>query len=176
VEDFVIRLATRADEPGIQNVIRTVYEEYGWPWFPDDYHRDLYNIEAAYFNKGGYFWIAEIAGQVVGTTGLEVFDPFPGEFGIAVIDGVKRGAGCDCSLERLYLLGTARGKGIGRKLLQHTIDHAKTMSRKRLEIWSDKKLTQAHRLYEKFGAVPIGDRLCHDPDQSPEWGLTIDLK
>jgi hypothetical protein len=44
-----------------------------------------------------------------------------------------------------------------------------------MEIWSDKKLLDGHRLYEKVGAVLVGERLCHDPDQSPEWGLVLDL-
>jgi len=25
------------------------------------------------------------------------------------------------------------------------------------------------------GAITIGERICHDPDQSPEWGLVIKL-
>lgn len=171
----IIRLATRADEPAIQRVIRTVYEEYGWPWFPDDYHKDLYDIDTAYFDKGGYFWVSELDGTVVGTVGLEVFPAFPGKQGTVMISGALRGAGCDCSLERLYLISSARGQGIGQRLLQHSLDSAKKLGCKKMEIWSDKKLTLAHPLYQKLGAVQIGDRLCHDPDQSPEWGLTIDL-
>ena len=172
---FKIRLATREDEPAIQHVIRTVYEEYGWPWFPDGYHKDLYDIEDGYFAKGGYFWVAELDGETVGTVGLEVFPPFPGDDGSTLVDGALRGAGCDCSLERLYLLDKARGRGIGQSLLLCTIEHAKALNLKRMEIWSDKKLVMAHALYQKIGAIPIGERLCHDPDQSPEWGMIIPL-
>ncbi len=173
-----IRLATRADEPDIQHVIRTVYEEYGWPWCPEDYHRDLYDIDAGYFNKGGFFWVGELDGAVVGTTALEVFSKFPQASEsdpITIVDGAKRGAGCDCSIERLYLLKEARGKGIGKQMLNFTIEFAKSLGRNRMEIWSDKKLTDAHKLYERLGAIHIGDRLCHDPDQSPEWGMIVNL-
>lgn len=170
-----IRLATRADEPAIQHVIRTVYDEYNWPWDPEDYHKDLYDLDQYYFNVGGQFWVAEVDGQVVGTTALEVFPAFPGEEGIADVNGVRRGAGCDCSIERLYLLAEARGHGLGKALLQQTIDAAKAKGCRRMEIWSDKRLYEAHKLYEKIGAIQIGDRLCHDPDQSPEWGMILNL-
>ena len=196
---FNIRLATREDESAIQHVIRTVYEEYNWPWDPKDYHRDLYDIDEAYFAKGGYFWVAELDGEVVGTTALEVFKmtPFYGhkmegivwtdEDGkthfpgmerkdpLVWVDHVIRCPECDCSLERLYLLPQGRGKGYGAAMFQHTVEHAKEIGCQRMEIWSDKKLTMAHKLYEKFGARRIGERLCHDPDQSPEWGMIIDL-
>ncbi len=172
---FTIRLASRADEPAIQHVIRTVYEEYGWPWYPGDYHKDLYDIDAAYYGHGGAFWVAEIDGQVVGTTGLERFEAFPEGDNLVMVNGALRGAGCDCSIERLYLLKEARGQGIGIALLQQTIDGAKERGCKRMEIWSDKRLGEAHRLYEKFGARMVGERLCHDPEQSPEWGMVLDL-
>jgi putative acetyltransferase len=170
---FEIRIATRADEPAIQQVIRHVYDEYGWPWYPEDYHQDLYNIDVAYFDKGGYFWVAEIDGEVVGTSALEVFPAFPGSDGMVEVNGALRG--CDCSLERLYLVAGARGKGIGKLLYNHTVVFAKSIGRKRMEIWSDKKLLEAHVLYQRSGAVRIGDRLCHDPEQSPEWGMVVSL-
>ncbi|MBS1702615.1 MAG: GNAT family N-acetyltransferase [Armatimonadetes bacterium] len=172
---LTIRLATRADEPGIQHVIRTVYEEYGWPWDPEDYHKDLYDIQTYYFDHGGHFWVAELDGKVVGTAALEVFSAFPNGDATVMVDGFVRGAGCDCSIERLYVLAETRGKGVGSGLWRTVIDAAKARGCRRMEIWSDKRLEEAHRLYEKTGAQRIGDRLCHDPDQSPEWGMVLNL-
>lgn len=170
-----IRLASRADEPAIQHVIRTVYEEYGWPWDPDDYHQDLYDIQKFYFDHGGYFWVAEYDDRIVGTTALEVFPSFPMGETTVLVDGVTRGASCDCSIERLYVLPEARGLKIGSALWRQVVQQARELGRQRLEIWSDKRLHEAHRLYEKYGAVRVGERLCHDPDQSPEWGMILDL-
>ncbi len=172
---FEIRLATRSDEPAIQHVIRTVYEEYGWPWFPDGYHLDLYNTDEGYFKKGGSFWVGVLDGEIIATTALEVFPAFPGDTGLVMVDGALRGAGCDCSLERLYMLKIGRGKGLGSQLFRNTADHARTLGCRRMEIWSDKKLLDGHKLYERVGAVHVGERLCHDPDQSPEWGLIFEL-
>lgn len=170
-----IRLATRADEPAIQHVIRTCYEILGWGWFPDGYHADLYNIDAHYFAKGNAFYVAELDGAVVGTVALDFMPPIPGSEGTVLQDGFIRVCGADCSLERLYVLPEARGKGIGMALWQITIDDAKAKGCQRMEIWSDKLLEDAHRLYERHGAYRVGERLCHDPSQSPEWGMAYDL-
>jgi len=44
-----------------------------------------------------------------------------------------------------------------------------------VEIWSDKRFEQAHRLYQRFGARPVADRFIFDPDRCEEWGLVVDL-
>jgi GNAT superfamily N-acetyltransferase len=170
-----IRIATRADEPALQHVIRTVYEEYDWGWFPDGYHEDLYDIETFYFAKGNQFFVAELDGEVVGTAAVDFMPQLPQGDGTVVVDGVIRVAAADCSLERLYVLPHARGKGVGSGLWRATIEAAKEKGCKVMEIWSDKRLEDAHRLYEKLGAIRAGERLCHDPDQSPEWGMAFNI-
>lgn len=168
-----IRLATRADEPAIQNVIKTCYDILGWGWFPEGYHEDLYNIDDFYFNKGNFFFVAEIDGTVVGTAAIDFMPRLPDGDGTTVSEGVIRVANADCSLERLYVLPEARGKGVGMALWQATIDAAREKGCQLMEIWSDKLLEEAHRLYEKRGAARVGERLCHDPSQSPEWGMSF---
>lgn len=44
-----------------------------------------------------------------------------------------------------------------------------------MEIWSDKRFVEAHRLYQRLGAFVVADRICSDPDNSPEWGLLLPL-
>jgi putative acetyltransferase len=170
-----IRLATRADEPSIQHVIETVFIEYGWPWEAEDYHSDLYNIEEAYFATGGKFWVFEVDGTVVGTVALDIFDTLPNDKEIVSIDGLPRVGGADCSVERLYVLPGYRGRKIGFQLWTQVTDEARVIGRKRMEVWSDKLLEDAHKLYQRVGAVQLGDRLCPSPDQSPEWGFKLDL-
>ena len=170
-----IRLATRADEAAIQHVIRTCYEILDWGWFPDGYHEDLYNIQAFYFDKGNLFYVAELEGTVVGTVAVDFMPSLPDGDGTTVHNDVIRVANADCSLERLYVLPEARGKGVGMALWQVTIDAAKERNCKVMEIWSDKLLEDAHRLYEKRGATRVGERLCHDPSQSPEWGMAFPI-
>ncbi len=107
-------------------VVRAVYAEHGFTWDAGGYHADLEDVTASYLS----FFVAELDGTIVGTAGLS-----------------RRG-----SLERLYMLSSGRGKGVGGVLLRAVIEDARKRGFVRLEIWTDKVLTDAHRLYERFGA------------------------
>ena len=170
----MIRRATGEDAPGIRRTIKAVYDEYGFPWYPDGYHLDLYEFDAHYLQADVPFWVAEIDGEIRGTIALMLHPPIPGE-GVATVDGVVRVAGTDCSLERLYVDPSARRLGLGRALNEAAFSEARKRGLKGVEIWSDKLFVPAHALYERLGAVAVGDRLCHDPQQSPEWGFRLDL-
>ena len=156
-----IRRAESADAAAIAAVVRTVYDEHGFTWDAEGYHRDLRDAATHY---GGAFWVAEVDGEIVGTAGLELG-----------ADGVGGLPGCDCSLERLYVLGRARGRGAGSALLRAVLDEARAHGRRRLAIWSDKRLEDAHRLYERFGARVAAERVHDDPDASDEWGLVLEV-
>ena len=172
-----IRLATQNDVEHAVRIVRAVYEEYGFTWDPEVYHADLYDLEGHYLRLGNPFWLAEWEGLPVGTVALEVFDPLPeGDGKICLHEGKVRVAGADCSLERLYVHPEARRRGIGGALTAQVIEEAKRRGRTRMELWSDKRFGPAHQLYGGFGAEVVGDRICDDPDVSPEWGLRIDLE
>ena len=148
-EEARIRLALASDSAAAARVVRTVYEEYGFTWDEHGYHADLRDVEAAY----AAFFVAEFDGRIVGTAGLS-------EHG---------------SLERLYVLPDARGSGAGSALFAAVADEARRRGHDRLEIWSDKRFEDAHRLYRREGARVIGERVHDDPDSSHEWGLVLDL-
>jgi uncharacterized protein (DUF885 family) len=56
------------------------------------------------------------------------------------------------------------------------IEEARAHGRRKLAIWSDKRLEDAHRLYERLGACATAERVHDDPDQSHEWGLVLELR
>ena len=145
-----VRRAIAADSPAVAVVVRAVYDEFGFTWDEAGYHADLRDVEATY----AAFYIADVDGRIVGTAGL-----------------TSHG-----SLERLYVLAEARGSGAGSALLTAVADEARRRGHDRLEIWSDKRFTDAHRLYERHGARVIGERVHDDPDSSHEWGLVLDLQ
>jgi len=144
-----VRRAVAADSPAVAAVVRAVYDEFGFTWDEAGYHADLGDVEEFY----AAFYVAEVDGRIVGAAGLT-------------------GHG---SLERLYVLPEARGSGAGSALLTAVADEARRHGHDRLEIWSDKRFTAAHRLYERHGAHVIGERVHDDPDSSHEWGLLLDL-
>lgn len=155
--------------------MKAVYDEYGFTWDAEEYHADLYDPEAFYFRNGDTFLVAESDG-IDGVVALCHHAPIPGDAGGTVThEGKVRAAGSDCSLERLYVHPDARRRGLGEALTRQVIDRAKAEGLAAMELWSDKRFGDAHRLYGRFGAETIGERICHDPDQSPEWGLLIRL-
>jgi putative acetyltransferase len=174
---FTIRVARPDDSPEVVRVIKAVYDEYGFTWDAEEYHADLYDLKGHYIDHGCPFFVAELApGRLGGTAALEVFPALPGETGTLVMfDDRVRIGGCDCSMERLYVDPETRRSGMGRALTQQLIAAAVERGLRHMEIWSDKRFDKAHALYKSFGARVVGDRICHDPDQSPEWGLILDL-
>ena len=172
-----IRLARQEDSPAVVDIIKSVFDEYAFTWEEADYHADLYDLKAHYFDQGHLFWMAETdEGKTIGTAALSFFGRLPGATGTTVdLDGEVRLAGCDCSLNRLYVKPDSRKLGAGSALMKTVTEAAKGKGCQQMEIWSDKRFADAHRLYERFGARVIGDRICDDPDVSPEWGLLLEL-
>ena len=147
---------------GVIAVVRAVYDEYGWTWEAEGYHRDLYNVEEYYLRRGGMFW-ALLAGDVAQPPSA-VDEAVVGCVGV-----VPHGE--ECELHRMYLLAAHRGRGLGRRLLETAMAFGRECGCRRMRAWSDVKLTAAHGLYLACGFVRQGDRICDDPDQSHEYGF-----
>jgi GNAT superfamily N-acetyltransferase len=175
-DGMILRPATAADSAAVAAVVEAVYTEYGFAWEPDGCQTDLYDLGAHYLDRGHLVWVVTGATGVEGVIGLKLFEPVPGQMGSAVaVDGAVRLAGCDSALARLYVHPRARRRGTGTDLLRTAIDAARQQGRRAVEIWSDKRFEEAHRLYKRFGARPVTDRVIFDPDRCEEWGLVIKL-
>jgi putative acetyltransferase len=173
---LAVREAVQGDSLGAAEVVRVVYEEFGFSWEPEGYHADLYDLQGHYLDAGHVFVVAEIDGQIIGTAALEFFPCLPGAVGEEIdLDGTIRIGGCDCALNRLYVHPAARRKGAAWALVSVLLECSRSRGCKAMEIWSDKRFTAAHELYAALGARQITDRICNDPDVSPEWGLVLEL-
>ncbi|RYG36429.1 GNAT family N-acetyltransferase [bacterium] len=164
---LTVRIASNADQEAVIHVIKTVYDEFGFPWYPEGYHVDLYDLDAHYRDHGDTFYLAELDGQPVGTAALELFPKIERE--------LRRVPGVDCSVERLYVLPSIRRAGVATALMNRVIEDARAAGRTRMEIWTDKNFTAAHALYQRLGAEVVAERLCDDPEESPEWGMALNL-
>lgn len=141
-----------AHAAGVIQVVQGVFEEYGFTWEADGYCKDLYDPQTHYVAPGGMFWTALDGRRVVGCVGLRM-------------------CGRRSELHRMYLLRSHRGRGLGRRLLETCLNHAREHGCVAMRAWSDVKLVDAHRLYLKHGFVRDGERICDDPDQSREYGF-----
>ncbi len=138
-------------------VVEDVYREFRFTWEPGGYHWDVLHPEDAYPPPDHCFDVALIGDEVVGTVGGEARE------GVA-------------ELKRLYLRDRCRGLGIGRALAERFLAWARSRGCTRAILWSDKRFTDAHRLYGKLGFRVMSERICEtDPDKSSEWGYTLDL-
>lgn len=117
---------------------------------------DLPDLADRLARAGGRGWVVEDHGSVVACVGVVPAD----------VDGV-RGA----ELKRLYVAAGHRRRGLGRGLVGLVEDHAQdVLGARALDLWSDTRFEDAHRLYERCGYRPTGEtRRLHDPSDTTEY-------
>ena len=137
-QDFLIRDWQKSDRDRAAQVIADVLAEYGLPWQPTEADRDVIEVEQAYLQSGGEFWVVEFQGNIVGTAAY-----YPINRGKQAVE-----------IRKMYLLPEVRGKGLGKYLL-HQLENAIAKKGFR-EIWIETAsvLSEAVVLYEKNGYQP----------------------
>lgn len=137
-QDFTVRDWQKSDREAAAGVIRQVLEEYGLPWQPREADQDVIEVESAYLEVGGEFWVVEKESQIVGTA---AYQPIP------------RGQNA-VEIRKMYLLPEVRGQGLGVYLLEQ-LEKA-IACRNYQEIWIETAtiLKEAVRLYELNGYQP----------------------
>ena len=137
-KDFTIRDWQINDRDSAAAVIHQVLEEYGLPWQPELADRDVIEVESAYLDMGGEFWVVEYEAIIVGT---------------AAYQPIARGNNA-VEIRKMYLLPEVRGQGLGVYLLKQ-LEKAIAMNDYQ-EIWIETAtiLKEAVRLYECNGYEP----------------------
>ncbi|HAF21410.1 MAG TPA: GNAT family N-acetyltransferase [Blastocatellia bacterium] len=145
-----IRSASNRDGERIAELVFNVLAEYGLSPDPETTDADLKDIETNYLQRGGLFEVVE-----------DEENNLLGSFGIYPIDRET------CELRKMYLIPRARGLGLGKYVLQRTIEQAKKLGFKQVVLETSSKLIAANRLYTKFGFKPIdSDHLAVRADQA----------
>jgi len=135
--NYSFRPATNDDRLTIEGLVFGVLAEYGLSPDPSGTDSDLHDIQAAYITSGGSFdLLMDDSGSVVGSVGV-----FPV-------------SSSTCELRKMYLLRSARGHGLGRRLLEHALARATESGFTRVVLETAAVLREAVTLYERYGFRP----------------------
>lgn len=137
-QDFQIRDWQPSDRQTAFDLIAAVLAEYGLQSEPDRTDWDVWNVEDAYQKTGGQFWVVEQAGKLTGTAAF-----YPIERGKNAVE-----------IRKMYLLPAARGKGLGRFLLQELERTITEQGYEQIWIETASVLREAVKLYEASGYIP----------------------
>jgi GNAT superfamily N-acetyltransferase len=142
-EGLRIRPATNRDAAGARRVIEAGLAELGLPCPAELVARDIGDLESAFVARGGTFDVAVAPdGHIAGCAGIEV---------------LGNGA---CRLRSMYLEAGARGRGLGRRLLERMTAFARSRRFTRMELETSGAMTDALSLYTAAGFERVERAAC----------------
>jgi GNAT superfamily N-acetyltransferase len=90
--------------------------------------------------------------------------------------GLRPGDGPRIELVKLYVARHLRGRGLGRALVEWVDRQAQARGGREVELWSDSRFADAHRLYQRCGYRATGaTRELHDLSATTEWAFHKEL-
>ena len=131
-----LRPANNKDCGEITDLVYGILKEYGLKPDGEGTDGDLKDIEQAYFERGGAFYVLEEEdGSIIGAYGLYPVDERT------------------CELRKMYLRSSHRGRGLGRLLLDDALANAARMGFERVTLETASVLKEAIALYKSYGFV-----------------------
>jgi GNAT superfamily N-acetyltransferase len=131
--------------------------------FDQKYAEDFRQLNIEWLEK--YFWVEPHDEEVLGKPEKYIIEPGGNIFFVRENDRIlgtvalmKIDEGI-FELTKMAVAPAAQGKNIGQKLMQHTLDFAKSRGWEKLIIYSNRKLENAIHIYKKYGfrEIPIGE-------------------
>ena len=149
-----IRPARDEDEDGLIALIGGCFAEYpGCVLDVDGEIPELRAIATCFAGRDGRFWVAEAGGAVAGCIGVA---PAPDPAGMELL--------------KLYVDGAMRGRGLGGRLVGLVEQEAARRGAAFIELWTDTRFADAHRLYERLGYERLPEtRDLHDLSDTTEY-------
>lgn len=135
--EAVIRPIRAADDAAIASIIREVMRSFGacGPGFAIN-DPEVDHMSSAYAAPRAAYFVLELADRVVGGAG------------IAPLEG---GEPDTCELRKMYFLPSARGRGLGERMLALCLGRARELGFRRCYLETLTGMEAAKRLYEKAG-------------------------
>jgi GNAT superfamily N-acetyltransferase len=175
----VLRPARDRDADGLIALVSEAYAEYpGCVLDLPGVDADLVAPATSAEQAGTTLWVVEDGGRIVGSVGAGrlVTPEEPGSNGTRS-DRVEPAGPGTVELKRLYVAASHRRRGLAAGLIERVEGHAAEVGAATVELWSDTRFTDAHRLYERCGYRRSGrTRELGDPSQTTEYHFQRDLR
>jgi putative acetyltransferase len=138
MQELTIRPISLGDNGALAHVVRATLTEFGAAKPGTAYYDEATDHLYELFSQTPHstYFVAELNGEVLGGGGIF---PTPG----LPSDTVE--------LVKLYLLPPARGRGVGKALIDHCAQAARAAGYAHLYLETTEELTQAIPLYERLG-------------------------
>jgi putative acetyltransferase len=134
---MTIRPIQPSDNAALAKIIRDTLSEFGAAHPGTVYYDATTDALFELFQKPkAVYYVAESEGQLIGGGGIYPTQGLPAD---------------TCELVKMYLMPQARGKGIGRLLIEKCIASAKENGFRNIYLETMPELKQALTVYEKFG-------------------------
>lgn len=142
-----IREIRKADDAQIAKVIREVLVDLGVPKVGTAYaDASLDEMWETYNKKKSVYFVVDDNDKIIGGAGISPLDNFEGNV---------------CELQKMYFLPEARGKGLGRMMMETCLNKAKALGFEQCYLETLPYMTDAKKLYAKVGfeslEAPMGD-------------------
>lgn len=153
-----IRLIENTDNVKIATVIRSVIIEMGVPKVGTAYEDvELDNMFQAYQKNRFVYYVVEDGDRVLGGAGIAP---------------LKNSSPSICELQKMYFLSEARGKGIGKRMIEKCLSFAKANDYEKCYIETMPNMQDAQKLYIKSGFEYIDSSMGNTGHSScPIWML-----
>ncbi len=136
-DEIIIRKIIASDNATLAAIIRSSLEDFnavkpGTVYF-DETTDHLYEL---FQRDRSCYFVATISDEVIAGAGIFPTEGLPPK---------------TCELVKIYVSATARGKGLGKILLQQCVDEAKKNGFEKMYIETMPELTNAIEMYKKYG-------------------------
>ncbi len=142
---YDIREIRKEDNKELATIIRSVLSEFAAPAEGTALQDpSLDQMFETYQGKKEIYFVAEAGGHLAGGCGVKE------------LEGDRTGV---CELQKMYLLSSARGRGIGKGLLEHCLAFAREAGYRGCYLETLPGMDRAYALYRKAGFVPVARRM-----------------